>query len=67
MAAEDDLGGNFILRSPVVTTFQAQPTAPKPASIQEVTSRTLARQIREAPPVLALRADVKKPETISGF
>jgi hypothetical protein len=28
---------------------------------------TLARQIREAPPVLALRADVKKPETISGF
>ena len=27
----------------------------------------LARQIREVPPELALRADVKKPETGSGF
>ena len=27
----------------------------------------LARQIRECPPKLALRADVKKPETGSGF
>ena len=28
---------------------------------------TLARQIREVPPELALRAGVKKPETGSGF
>jgi hypothetical protein len=28
---------------------------------------TLARQIREGPPGLALRAGVKKPETGSGF
>jgi len=28
---------------------------------------TLARQTREGPPALALRADVKKPETGSGF
>jgi len=27
----------------------------------------LARQTREAPPELALRPDVKKPETSSGF
>ena len=46
---------------------QPQPTAPKPASIQEVASRTLARQIREVPPELAHTADVKKPETSSGF
>jgi hypothetical protein len=28
---------------------------------------TLARQIREGPPELAFQADVKKPETSSGF
>jgi hypothetical protein len=28
---------------------------------------TLARQVRESPPILGLRADEKKPETSSGF
>ena len=42
MVAED-LGGVFILRSPAATTFQPKLAALKPASIQEVTSRTLAR------------------------
>lgn len=36
---------NFIFRSPKVTSLQPQPIALKPASIQEVASRTLARRV----------------------